>query len=462
MSGTITINSTDLANAVKPQLLQMPEITRQSYSYIIWTDGTNYYAKNGATGQIDFSGTDASTVIQLAIDSTATGGEVYVKGDISLKNTVNMSSYVTVTLDGTVYIDADVDGFVFNGTRKATLRGGLIKVRASTFTHSAIKITAGGEARGNSVKDIEIQLPSSGYGIQIYLNDGNYAIGNRFERIMVYNPARGVYVQMSDSSVAVTNYFEDVWIWYPTQYGFSIENGGYAFGGNRFISCWTEIGFKSNVSAFHFKLTGYEIRNNTFIDCHGYDYGTSNSYFAIKDPNSTSSPVDNIWIGCDSAYLKSSDDFPRDTWIDRETIKTTLAPGSGLIEQVLKPPLSNMDSILRLKTTKANAMETKLMIENLAVDLKEYLAIRANGSAFQIFVWRSSGYTLRPLVFAINDAGIWTEIARIDTDKNFKFSSLVIPTSPPTTPVIGSMYFDSSTSKLYIYDGTAWRSVSLT
>jgi len=33
---------------------------------------------------------------------------------------------------------------------------------------------------------------------------------------------------------------------------------------------------------------------------------------------------------------------------------------------------------------------------------------------------------------------------------------LDIPTTPPTTPAVGSMYFDPTTNTLYIYNGTAW------
>jgi len=39
---------------------------------------------------------------------------------------------------------------------------------------------------------------------------------------------------------------------------------------------------------------------------------------------------------------------------------------------------------------------------------------------------------------------------------------LVIPTSAPSSPKEGDMYFDSGTSKLYVYDGSAWKSVELT
>jgi len=40
-------------------------------------------------------------------------------------------------------------------------------------------------------------------------------------------------------------------------------------------------------------------------------------------------------------------------------------------------------------------------------------------------------------------------------------TNLVMPTSRPPSPEPGSAYFDPSTSRLYIYDGTAWKSVSL-
>jgi len=49
-------------------------------SYIIFKDDNFYKAKNGTTGCIEFSGTDAATVIQSAIDALpAEGGSIYVK-----------------------------------------------------------------------------------------------------------------------------------------------------------------------------------------------------------------------------------------------------------------------------------------------------------------------------------------------------------------------------------------------
>jgi len=48
-------------------------------SYIIWTDGSTIYALNGSTGEIDYSGTDAATVIQNATDTSSDGDMIFIK-----------------------------------------------------------------------------------------------------------------------------------------------------------------------------------------------------------------------------------------------------------------------------------------------------------------------------------------------------------------------------------------------
>ena len=132
MSGTITINSTDLANAVKPQLLQMPEITRQPYSYIIYTDGTTVYAKNGYTGQIDFKGSDASTVIQHALDSLTpdrTWKEtVIIKGNLIIRTTISIHSYTRVLINGKLQLQTGATYSTINiyGANDVEIIGGIV------------------------------------------------------------------------------------------------------------------------------------------------------------------------------------------------------------------------------------------------------------------------------------------------------------------------------------------------
>jgi hypothetical protein len=54
-------------------------------SYIVFTDGVRYYAKNGSTGVIEYSDTDATKVIQYAIDKTVEKdywGTVFLKAGV--------------------------------------------------------------------------------------------------------------------------------------------------------------------------------------------------------------------------------------------------------------------------------------------------------------------------------------------------------------------------------------------
>ena len=106
MSGTITISSTDLLNAIytqlKSQITKEPEVAEQEYVYIIWTDGTKYYAKNGATGQIDFSGTDIASIFNDVVNSIDTGGVIYIKkGTYDFNGaTINIPKYISIIGDG--------------------------------------------------------------------------------------------------------------------------------------------------------------------------------------------------------------------------------------------------------------------------------------------------------------------------------------------------------------------------
>ena len=69
-------------------------------SYIIFTDGQKYYAKNGSSGMIEYSDADASNVIQYAIDSLVGkwGTVVLAPGIYRLSKTITM--YPGIALRG--------------------------------------------------------------------------------------------------------------------------------------------------------------------------------------------------------------------------------------------------------------------------------------------------------------------------------------------------------------------------
>jgi len=91
----------------KTDVLTYPE---QTADYIIFTDGAYYYAKNGKTGKIDFSGTDAATVINQAINSNTTivikQGTYYIKTPIQITNKYHIFIFFE---DGAVFVNQQND-----------------------------------------------------------------------------------------------------------------------------------------------------------------------------------------------------------------------------------------------------------------------------------------------------------------------------------------------------------------
>jgi len=80
-----------------------PSLLHQPASYIIYKEGGVVYALNSRTGQIDFSGTDASTVIQSAVNAIPDGGKVFVKaGRYALTKKITIP-YDRIVIEGEGY-----------------------------------------------------------------------------------------------------------------------------------------------------------------------------------------------------------------------------------------------------------------------------------------------------------------------------------------------------------------------
>jgi len=72
-----------------------------AYTYIVYTDGSRYYAKDGNTG-MKYSDTDASNVIQYAIDNTPPpGGTILIRsGDYYLSKAIVITKHINLVGEG--------------------------------------------------------------------------------------------------------------------------------------------------------------------------------------------------------------------------------------------------------------------------------------------------------------------------------------------------------------------------
>jgi len=70
-------------------------------SYVVWKDGSTYRAECLLKGGTDYSGTDATTVINNAISSLTNGGKIFVKaGKYICNSPINVTTVRTVTIEG--------------------------------------------------------------------------------------------------------------------------------------------------------------------------------------------------------------------------------------------------------------------------------------------------------------------------------------------------------------------------
>lgn len=76
------------------------------FSYLVFTDGSNYFMRNGSTGRIDFSSSNASAVINNALGNLTAGRTwqetVLLKGNFTLTNTILVGNHTHLIVDGTV------------------------------------------------------------------------------------------------------------------------------------------------------------------------------------------------------------------------------------------------------------------------------------------------------------------------------------------------------------------------
>jgi len=80
-----------------------PYLDREAI-YIIWSGSDGYYALSGLSGQIDYSGSNATTVISGAIGNLTSGRtwkeKIILKGNFSLPAAVNLTDYMILDMQG--------------------------------------------------------------------------------------------------------------------------------------------------------------------------------------------------------------------------------------------------------------------------------------------------------------------------------------------------------------------------
>jgi hypothetical protein len=136
-----------------------PNSFQTEASYVIFIDGTIIKARNGTTGAIDYSGTDATSVIQSAINALTNGGKIFIKNSV-------YPAVITIKNDNVV-----LEGESWNTILKFPDHYGVsahtIRIESNNVVVRNLQVD------GNKANNPELAGDSATDGIEYY---GNYTL----------------------------------------------------------------------------------------------------------------------------------------------------------------------------------------------------------------------------------------------------------------------------------------------
>jgi len=216
----LALTAVSIFPSTSPKPTPRPEWkTATEATYIVFIDGTKIYARNGQTGTLEHSGTDASTVIQAAIGAVGQeGGTVWVKeGTYIITHTIKIPGNITLTGAGyatklvlTDYADQEI----------------IENKNQDTYVDQNIVIT-NLQIDGNGGKQTEGALASA-----IYLFK---AQRNRVEGCWIHNVAKGATNAAIWLSTSSYNIISDNWF-YNNHRGVYLANNYHIVKGNQVLS----------------------------------------------------------------------------------------------------------------------------------------------------------------------------------------------------------------------------------
>jgi len=133
-------------------------------TYVIFKDDSTIYARNGITGVIDWSSTDASAVINACIGNLTNGGKIFIKaGNYSLTTPITVEDNILIEGEGEstlLHLGSGADSHVFFASQKNNITIRDLKVDGNkdgqTDGHGGIYLT---ECKNTLIERVTVVNP---------------------------------------------------------------------------------------------------------------------------------------------------------------------------------------------------------------------------------------------------------------------------------------------------------------
>jgi len=210
-------------------------------SYVIFKEGTTYYAYAQNSGSGDYSGSDASTVIQAALDALTSGRtwkeKIVLKGDFGLSTRITIPSYTILEIQGRIYAESSMTAI---GGYNELIIGS--NIRASTPMPEHIDIIGGllDGIKANQSLVTQWALITFFNGRDIHIKNTEFYNSKQYGLILDnchYSTVKGCYAHGNDLDGFLlvhspTSGFTGCYAENNGGHGFNLtEGGGYIFGG---------------------------------------------------------------------------------------------------------------------------------------------------------------------------------------------------------------------------------------
>lgn len=243
-----------------PYYLDVPFGTA-SY-YVGKFDNGSTYAVRGSDWKCEFVDSDASTVIQSAIDATPNRGRIYIEGKyIFLTSTLNITDKHCLTIIfEELSASTDITFIKVSGGYANRIIGQyMVRNPARTFTQPMINLT---NTSKNIVDIMHIYPNNGGLYAQIVGDGGGYCYSNDV-RVQYALGGDGILIKAETGTTVAHNLFHGAYIGIEdNQIGVKFEEAGTGI-------CVHNQAFKTLIASDDENVTSFwNNGNNILIDCH--------------------------------------------------------------------------------------------------------------------------------------------------------------------------------------------------
>jgi len=258
-------------------------------SYIIWTDGNgNYYAMNGTTELIEFSGTNASWVIQSCVDALPTsGGEIFFKvGKYNIDKTIDLSGKRGIKIIGESCVRPGSNTFEGIGVELKTTRNiGILTKTENAGTPEADRTYVWVEG----ISFIGTETGTTSTSLLYFSTNENVYVK---DCILTHNLGNGLYLSAC----------ERVILW-NVEAGYNTNNGVILSGG-QFLMI-DGMFYNNGGDGIYLKSTGTIYNTYAFGNKHGFEVDAGSGRIVFYNARATSNNWNGFYIKANRTELYS-------------------------------------------------------------------------------------------------------------------------------------------------------------